>query len=140
MRRGCSRYAACLLVLFCTLGAGDASVVASAPSLQANPSMSPYWVPTIGTTWQWQLTGTIEPDNVDGYANSSGFPLSAKDQLAYNRWLAEAAHARGLSIALKNDLDQVAALAPYFDWALNEECFQYKECGSLAPFTTAGKA
>ena len=34
----------------------------------------------------------------------------------------------GSRSALKNDLDQVAALEPDFDWALNEQCFQYDEC------------
>ena len=82
----------------------------------------------------------VEPDNVDGYANRSGFDLSAADQLRYNRFLAREAHARGLSIGLKNDLDQVKALEPDFDWALNEECFRYDECGALAPFVRAGKA
>ncbi len=82
----------------------------------------------------------VEADNVDGYANASGFPLRAADQLRFNRFLAREAHARGLAIALKNDLDQVAALAPAFDWALVEQCFQYDECARLRPFTTAGKA
>jgi hypothetical protein len=82
----------------------------------------------------------VEPDNIDGYANDSGFPLTADDQLRFNRFLADAAHARGLSIGLKNDLDQVAALQPSFDWALNEQCFQYDECDSLRPFALAGKA
>jgi hypothetical protein len=82
----------------------------------------------------------IEPDNVDGYANKSGFPLTDADQIAYNTWLATAAHSRGLSIGLKNDLDQVNDLVSSFDWALNEQCFQYNECGALAPFTKAGKA
>ena len=82
----------------------------------------------------------VEPDNIDGYANDSGFPLTANDQLKYNRFLADAAHARGLSIGLKNDLDQVAALQPSFDWALNEQCFQHDECDSLRPFALAGKA
>ena len=27
-----------------------------------------------------------------------------------------------------------------FDWALGEQCFQYRECGRLRPFTRAGKA
>ncbi len=27
----------------------------------------------------------LEPDNVDGYSNSSGFPMTAADQLTYNR-------------------------------------------------------
>jgi hypothetical protein len=82
----------------------------------------------------------VEADNVDGYKNASGFALRASDQLAYNRFLAREAHARGLSIGLKNDLDQVAALEPDFDWALNEECFRYDECEALAPFVRAGKA
>jgi hypothetical protein len=82
----------------------------------------------------------VEPDNVDGYSNRSGFSLTAADQLAYNRFLARAAHARGLSIGLKNDLGQVAELEPHFDWALNESCYAYRECDLLTPFVAAGKA
>ena len=82
----------------------------------------------------------VEPDNVDGYANNSGFPLTTNDQLTYNSWLATEAHSRGLSIGLKNDLDQIPELLPYFDWALNEQCFQYDECDLLLPFIQAGKA
>jgi hypothetical protein len=82
----------------------------------------------------------VEPDNVDGYANRSGFPLRARHQLRFNRFLAREAHERGLSIGLKNDLDQVRTLEPHFDWALNEQCFEYRECDRLKPFTHAGKA
>ncbi len=82
----------------------------------------------------------VEPDNVDGYRNDSGFPLTGADQLAYNRWLAQQAHSRGLSIGLKNDLDQIPQLVDDFDWALNEQCFEYDECDMLTPFVTAGKA
>lgn len=82
----------------------------------------------------------VEPDNVDGYSNNSGFPLTAADQETYNIWLATEAHNRGLSIGLKNDLDQIPDLLPHFDWALNEQCFQYDECDLLLPFTQAGKA
>jgi len=81
----------------------------------------------------------VDPDNVDGYANNTGFNLSYQDQIAYNTWLADQAHARGLAIGLKNDLDQIADLLPYFDWALNEQCFQYNECDLLLPFVTANK-
>ena len=45
----------------------------------------------------------IEPDNVDGFLNDTGFPLTYEDQLSYNIWFANAAHERGLSIGLKND-------------------------------------
>jgi hypothetical protein len=70
-------------------------------------------------------------DNVDGYANASGFPLTAADQLRFNRFLARAAHARGLAAGLKNDLGQVPKLARSFDFAVNEQCFQYHECEVL---------
>lgn len=82
----------------------------------------------------------VEPDNVDGYANRNGLGLSAADQLDYDRFLADAAHERGLSVGLKNDLDQIEALVDWFDWALNEECVAYEECDRLAAFTDAGKA
>ena len=81
----------------------------------------------------------VEFDNVDGYQNTSGFPLSAADQLTYNRNLAGAAHASGLLAVLKNDVDQVAALAPSFDLALNEECAKYAECDVYSTFTSKGK-
>ena len=82
----------------------------------------------------------VEPDNVDGYQNNSGFPLVAGDQLTFNRWLALEAHRRGLSVGLKNDLDQVVDLVGDFDWALNEQCYEYAECDQLQPFYDAGKA
>ena len=81
----------------------------------------------------------IEPDNVDGFVNDTGFPLTYEDQLRYNIWLARAAHERGLSVGLKNDMDQIPDLLPYFDWALNEQCFEYDECETLSPFIDAGK-
>jgi hypothetical protein len=81
----------------------------------------------------------VDPDNVNGYTNDSGFPLTGADQIAYNIFLADAAHQRGLGIGLKNDLEQVAELLPYFDWQVNEQCFLYDECGLLLPFIAAGK-
>ncbi|MEZ4702507.1 MAG: endo alpha-1,4 polygalactosaminidase [Rhodothermales bacterium] len=81
----------------------------------------------------------VEPDNVDGYTNRPGFPLTAQDQLAFNRNLANAAHERGLAIALKNSGDQAGELEPYYDFELNEECHEYEECEQLQPFVDAGK-
>jgi len=82
----------------------------------------------------------IEPDNMDGYANDTGFPLTYQEQLDYNIWLAQEAHARGLSIGLKNDDEQVVDLLPYFDWALTEDCFAEEWCDAMAPFVAVGKA
>jgi hypothetical protein len=81
----------------------------------------------------------VEPDNMDGFTNRTGFRLTADDQLGYNRRLANEAHLRGLAVALKNDGDQAAALVDYFDLSVNEQCHEYAECEQLAPFTMAGK-
>lgn len=89
----------------------------------------------------------VELDNVDGYLNPSGFPLSASDQLYYDSLLANDTHARGMSVLQKNDNEQIPSLLPYFDGALNEQCNQYNECttaqnGSygLNQYVAAGKA
>ncbi|MFC4498934.1 MULTISPECIES: endo alpha-1,4 polygalactosaminidase [Streptomyces] len=82
----------------------------------------------------------VEPDNMDGYKNTTGFPLKAADQLRYNRLIARLAHDRGLSVGLKNDLDQIPALVDDFDFAVNEQCAQYDECADLTPFIEADKA
>ncbi|MFE0963207.1 endo alpha-1,4 polygalactosaminidase [Streptomyces fungicidicus] len=82
----------------------------------------------------------VEPDNMDGYRNHTGFPLTADDQLRYNRLLARLAHERGMSVGLKNDLDQIPELVDDFDFAVNEQCAQYGECAELTPFVEADKA
>ena len=89
----------------------------------------------------------VELDNIDGYTNKTGFPLSAADQTFFNATLANAAHSRGLSVLQKNDNGQIPTLLPYFDAALNEQCNQYKECttaqnGSYGydQYIAAGKA
>ena len=81
----------------------------------------------------------VEPDNVDGYANKTGFDLTKDDQLRFNRFLAVEAHRRGLSVGLKNDGDQVKDLVDDFDFSVNEECHAYNECETLLPFVDAGK-
>ncbi|MBK1615039.1 endo alpha-1,4 polygalactosaminidase [Rubrivivax gelatinosus] len=81
----------------------------------------------------------VDPDNVDGWSNDTGFALDAASQLDYNRFLATQAHALGLKVGLKNDVGQLAALAPDFDFAINEQCFFYAECDGYAAFTGSGK-
>ncbi len=81
----------------------------------------------------------VDPDNINGYLNNTGFPLTAQDQLNFNIRLANEAHARGLSIGMKNDSEQLAELLPYFDWALTEDCFAQGWCADLTPFIQADK-
>ena len=45
-----------------------------------------------------------------------------------------------MSIALKNDPEQVPRLVGDFDFAVVEECFEYDECDKFSPFVQAGKA
>jgi hypothetical protein len=97
----------------------------------------------------------VEPDEIAGWSNTSGFPLTYQNQLAYNRAVASWVHAAGMSVGLKGDLEQAHDLVGDFDWTLNEECFQYDECTTvsnegpgadgrdwpgLQTFTRAGKA
>lgn len=81
----------------------------------------------------------VDPDNVNGYKQRTGFKLTYKDQLEYNIFLSNTAHKYGLSISLKNDLEQIKDLVDYFDFAVNEECFQYNECDKVKPFIKLGK-
>ncbi|MFF0567426.1 endo alpha-1,4 polygalactosaminidase [Streptomyces sp. NPDC004041] len=82
----------------------------------------------------------VEPDLMEGYNDDTGFPLTARDQLRYNRMIAEIAHERGLAVGLKNDLAQIPQLVGVFDFAVNEQCAEYGECARLKPFIEAGKA
>lgn len=81
----------------------------------------------------------VEPDNVDGYANKTGFALTKADQLLFNRKIADETHKRGLAVALKNAVELTGDLVDYFDLTINEECHAYKECDQLAVFTQQGK-
>jgi hypothetical protein len=88
----------------------------------------------------------IEPDNLDAWTNISN--VTESDNVAYDLAIGKLAHSLPLSIGLKNlmtDLDssQYASFLATFDWALNEQCFEYSECGAYtAPgsFLPAGRA
>jgi hypothetical protein len=82
----------------------------------------------------------VEPDNIEIHDNETGFPITYADQLAYARWLAEEAHARGLAIGLKNAADMVAEVLACFDFAITEDCFVQGWADRVLPFITAGKA
>jgi hypothetical protein len=82
----------------------------------------------------------IEADDIEVYSNNPGFPITLADNVAFAKALAAAAHARGLAIGLKNFLDAVPQLVGSFDFAINEQCFQYSECDTLLPFVNANKS
>mgnify|MGYP003700876223 CR=1 FL=1 len=82
----------------------------------------------------------VEPDNIDGFENETGFPISRAEQLRFNRAIAEAAHDLGLSIALKNAPELAAELADVYDFAIAEDCFKWDWCDMLQPFARQNKA
>ena len=81
----------------------------------------------------------VEPDNVDLQVQDTCFNINSSDQLAFNRAIANSARSKGLSVALKNDPDQVSDLVSYYDFAVTEQCYYYNECASYFPFNTSGK-
>jgi hypothetical protein len=83
----------------------------------------------------------VEPDNLDGWQNKTGFPLTKAENLSYDLAIASMAHSLGLSVGLKNLAEQAPSLEPDFDWALDEQCFQYDECSYFEKsFIADGKA
>ena len=81
----------------------------------------------------------VEPDNMDGYENDTGFPITAAQELAYDMWIAQEVHSLGMAVFQKNDPDQAGRLEPYFDGVIDEQCNQYSECSSYQPYLGAGK-
>ncbi len=82
----------------------------------------------------------VDPDNVNGVENATGFHLTVPAQLAYDRAIASLAHHDGLSVALKSYPDEAMALQPSFDFVVDEQCVQYQECGRFTSFLAAKKA
>lgn len=81
----------------------------------------------------------VEPDNVDGYSNKTGFPLRESDQIQFNSAIADKAHARGLAVGLKNSFDIAETLVGKFDFTVTEQCHEYDECELVEPFVELGK-
>ncbi len=81
----------------------------------------------------------VEPDNIEAFSNSSGFPITAQQQLTYNEWISTEVHSLGMAVLQKNDGEQAAQLQPYFDGALTEQCNQYDECADFQAYLAAGK-
>jgi len=84
----------------------------------------------------------IEPDNMDVFelGPDSGFPLTEKDGIAYAKWLADAAHSRGLGIGQKNAASITGDIAATYDWALTESCYSDGNwCGDVKAYATANK-
>ncbi|MDV6373630.1 endo alpha-1,4 polygalactosaminidase [Deinococcus arenicola] len=88
----------------------------------------------------------VEPDNLQNDENAPGGVITLQNQVDFNGWLADEAHALGLAIFQKNGPDKVLLrdrtgkrLVDKFDGILNESCHEFDECGPLAEYVGRGK-
>lgn len=81
----------------------------------------------------------VEPDNIDGYDNETGFDISRDDQLAYLRWLTGQAHQRGLAIGQKNAPDLIDDLVGDMDFALLESAWRDGFLADFKPYRKQNK-
>ena len=81
----------------------------------------------------------VDPDNLDGYQNRTGFPITYAEQLTYDTWVAGAAHDRGLTANQKGDNGQVKDLVKVYDFAVVEQCYAQGWCNQFAVYTKANR-
>jgi hypothetical protein len=70
----------------------------------------------------------VEYDNLDSFSRSHGV-LTRRQAKTYAALLVERAHGHGLAVAQKNWAEWDGT-AVGFDFAVAEQCAQYRECGS----------
>jgi endo-alpha-1,4-polygalactosaminidase (GH114 family) len=81
----------------------------------------------------------VDPDNIDGYDNANGLDLTKAEAIDYVNWLAAQSHSRGLSIGLKNGAGIIDSVIDNMQWCVNEQCAEFDECDTYAPFIEADK-
>lgn len=81
----------------------------------------------------------VDPDNVDGYSDDSGFDLTYASAIDYLTFLADGAHGLNMSLGLKNAAEIVNQTIGMMQWSVNEQCLQYQECDVFQPFIAGGK-
>ncbi|NOU32561.1 MAG: endo alpha-1,4 polygalactosaminidase [Polyangiaceae bacterium] len=88
----------------------------------------------------------LEPDNLQNDENVGGGKITAQQQLDFNGWVADEAHAAGLAVLQKNGPDKILLkdrtgkmMVEKFDGILNEQCQEFDECAALGEYPKRGK-
>ena len=81
----------------------------------------------------------VDPDNLDGYQNNTGFPITYDEQVTYDSWVAKEAHALGLTADQKGDNGQVKDLVKVYDFAVVEQCFKQGWCKQFTVYTNQNR-
>ena len=77
--------------------------------------------------------------NLENFLFRSGFPIGQRQQLAFNQFIADEAHQRGLAIGLWNSRSQITPLSSDYDFILVSGCFTDGWCNETQPFIDNGK-
>lgn len=101
---------------------------------------------TLGPLWERRIEDcqaagfdAVDPDNLDAFANDSGFDLSEADAVAAFTLFAQLAHDHGLAVGQKNAGELTASLVGTADFAVVEQCLEQDLCGDYAAYVAAGK-
>jgi hypothetical protein len=70
----------------------------------------------------------------DGYNNNNGLGLTTQDSINYFTFLAQQANGLGLAIGLKNALAILPEVGNLAQFAVNEVCLTWNECGDYDSF------
>ena len=81
----------------------------------------------------------IEPDNLDGYGNVTGFDISLDDTKLFCNYIIDLAHSLGLGIGQKNMPELTLIYCSKFDWALTEDAFQQGWQQEMLPYINKNK-
>ncbi|RSH76794.1 uncharacterized protein EHS24_005372 [Apiotrichum porosum] len=81
----------------------------------------------------------IDPDNVDGYENNNGLRLSSQDAVNFVKFLADEARKYNIATGLKNAGYIIHKVLDSVHFSVNEQCVEFSECKTFAPFIKAGK-
>src|SRR5262249_54957212 len=81
----------------------------------------------------------VDADHGDGYAHSSGFPLTAGEQLAFDRNVVRLAHRAGLAAGVRSTTAIAAQLRPDVDFVVADACFRAGNCADYRAYVDDGK-
>ncbi|KAF3901649.1 hypothetical protein ABW21_db0207487 [Orbilia brochopaga] len=76
----------------------------------------------------------VDPDNINGYQNPTGFNLTEDDAISFLEFMTGEAHGRGMAIGLKNGGAVVPKVVQFMDFCVQESCIAYGECGPYRAF------
>lgn len=81
----------------------------------------------------------LDPDNINGFENETGFEITRSQSIRYILWLANEAHQRGMAFSLKNGETLIPDVIDSVDMMQSESCFIYGNCMAAGLMTAVNK-